>query len=175
MPRPDPAEPGAADAEAAVLALLREERAAYAALARLEGLTDEQLDRPVSAAHDWSGRDLIAHVIAWFDDVLAVAEDLRTGPSSAARARSRQEFAARGDEINARIQAEWSSLPIAEVRRRLREVPEALRRAVLEAPATHWLGEPDNLVFLRVYTIGHYDDHAADIEAILHAAGERLA
>lgn len=96
--------------------------------------------------------------------------DGAAGPSSPARTRSRETFAARGDEINARIQAEWAALPIDEVRCRLRDIPEALRRAVAEAPADNWLGEPDSMEFLRAYTIGHYHDHAADLAAIREAA-----
>jgi len=149
--------------------LLEEERRAFAGLEALGRLTDAQLDQPIAAAHDWSARDLIAHVIAWLDDVIAVADDLRVSGTSAARERSRRTFAAAGDEINARIQAEWRELPLAEVRRRLRDVPVALREAVAAVPASNWAGDDDNLTFVRVYTIGHYADHADDLAAVLAA------
>jgi hypothetical protein len=151
--------------------LLEEERRAFDPFEALSLLPDDRLDAPVPAAHDWSGRDLIAHVVAWLDDAIAVANELAGGDTTVARDRSRREFAARGDEINARIQADWRALPLAEVRRRLREVPDALRRAVAEVPAAHWAGDPENLRFLHIYTVEHYEDHLADLGAILEAAG----
>jgi hypothetical protein len=150
--------------------LLEEERRAFDPFEALAGLPDTRLGAPVPAAHDWSGRDLIAHVVAWLDDAIAVAQELRDQPTSPARDRSRREFAARGDEINARIQADWRALPLAEVRRRLREVPDALRRAVADVPAAHWAGDPEHLRFIHIYTVEHYEDHVADLEAILAAA-----
>lgn len=159
MPSPDPA-----------TALLEEERAAFRPFEALGLLPDAQLDVAVAAAHDWSGRDVIAHVIAWLADAIAVATELRAQPSSPALAKSRQAFAASGDDINARIQAEWRDLPVAEVRRRLREVPVALRRAVADVPAAHWAGDPENLRFIHIYTVEHYEDHATDLEAVLDAA-----
>jgi hypothetical protein len=159
MPRPDPA-----------AALIDEELAAFRRFEALAGLDDAQLDVPVAAAHGWSGRDLIAHVVAWFDDAIAVASELQTMASSPAREASRRKFAARGDEINAEIQAEWARLPMREVRRRLHDVPEALRRAVRAVPERGWAGDPENLRFIRTYTIGHYEDHVDDLAAILEAA-----
>jgi hypothetical protein len=155
-----------------VAALLEEERAALRPFEALAQLTDAQLDVPVPAAHGWSGRDVIAHVIAWLDDALTVATELRTQASSPARERSREAFAASGDDINARIQAEWRALPIDEVRRRLRDVPVALRAAVAAAPDVRWTDDPENLRFIHVYTVEHYEEHVGDLEAILEAASQ---
>lgn len=152
-----------------VAGLLAEEREAFRPFEALGQLADGQLDLPVPAAHDWSGRDLIAHLVAWLDDAIEVATELRVQATSAARERSRREFASRGDEINARFQAEWRALPIAEVRRRMHDVPEALRRAVVSVPESRWIDDPENLRFVHVYTVEHYEDHRADLEAILHA------
>jgi len=152
-----------------VAGLLAEEREAFRPFEALGQLADGQLDLPVPAAHDWSGRDLIAHLVAWLDDAIEVATELRTQATSPARERSRREFAARGDEINARFQAEWRALPIAEVRRRLRAGPEALRRAIEAVPELRWAGDPEDLRFIHVYTVEHYEDHLDDLEAILHA------
>jgi len=128
------------------------------------------LDRSIAAAHDWSGRDLIAHLVGWLGDAIEVANELATGASSPARDRSRREFAARGDEINAEIQTTWRGLPMAEVRRRLRDVPATLRRAVAAVPQSSWDADPENLRFIHVYTIEHYEEHADDLAAILEAA-----
>ena len=153
------------------LEFLEEEREAWRAFEALGELTDEQLDRPISEAHDWSGRDLIGHLIAWLDDALAAARELAVGEQSDAMERSRREFAARGDEINAEIHAAWRCLPLAEVRRRFRETPGELRGYLTVVPETRWLKHAKNLESFREETIEHYEDHADDLRAILAAAG----
>jgi hypothetical protein len=40
---------------------------------RLAELTDAELAGAVQGAHGWSGPDLIAHMVAWEEDALAVA------------------------------------------------------------------------------------------------------
>jgi hypothetical protein len=152
------------------LEFLEEEREAWRPFEALEALTDEQLDRPISEAHDWSGRDVIGHIVAWLDDALDAARELAVGEESEAIARSRREFAARGDEINARIQAEWRALPMDEVRRRFRETPGDLRGYLTVVPESRWVKHADHLRFFHVYTIEHYEDHLADLEAILDGA-----
>lgn len=150
---------------------LDEERAAWQPFEALAGLTDGDLDRPVAAAHDWSGRDLIAHLVGWLGDGIEVAGELATQPSSPARERSRRAFAERGDEINAEMQAAWRKLPLTEVRRRFHDVPDELRGAVLAVPETRWDLDRENLRFLHVYSVEHYEDHLDDLAAILQAAG----
>jgi hypothetical protein len=150
--------------------LIEEERAAWRPFEALDGLSDEQLDEPVAAAHDWSGRDLIGHVVAWLGDAVDAAHELADHDTSEARARSERSFATRGDEINTEIQASWRDLPLAEVRRRLRAVPDELRRGLMAVPDHRWRANDEDRRFFRVYTIGHYDEHVADLEAILAAA-----
>jgi hypothetical protein len=133
-------------------------------------LTDAGLDQPVAAAHDWSGRGLIAHLIAWLGDAIDVAHELTVGATSETRITSRQGFTIRGDEINAEIEAAWRRLRIEEVRRRLHEMPVELRRAVTAVPDARWLADPENLRFVEVHSIGHYADDADDLAAILAAA-----
>jgi len=152
---------------------LSEERLAWRPFEALGMLDDAQLDEPVAAAHDWSGRDVIGHLVGWLDDAMEVAAELVAGPTSPARERSRREFAARGDEINAEIQAASRELPMDEVRRLLRELPEELRRAVAAVPRSSWDADPANLEFFRTYTTEHYDDHAADLRAVMDAARAR--
>ena len=152
------------------LEFLDEEREAWRPFEALADLSDEQLDRPISQAHDWSGRDLIAHLVAWQANALDVARELAVGETSATKERSDREWDARGDDINAEIQVEWRALPMDEVRRRLRELPGELRGYLTVVPETRWLKHADNLRFFVDETIDHYADHTADLEAILDAA-----
>ena len=80
----------------------------------LDSLTDEQLDRPIDEAHDWSGRDLIAHLVAWQSNALQVAKELAVGETSATKVRSDAEWDERGDAMNLDIQVEWRALPMDE-------------------------------------------------------------
>ena len=152
------------------LEFLEEERDAWRPFEALADLADEQLEVPIDEAHDWSGRDLIAHLVAWQENALEVAKELAVGETSVTKERSDRDWDARGDAINAEIQAEWRALPIAEVRRRLRETPGELRGYLTVVPETRWIKHADHLRFFIDETIDHYADHAADLEAILDAA-----
>ena len=152
------------------LEFLEEEREAWRPYEALDGLTDEQLDQPIDAAHDWSGRDLIAHLVGWQESALAVAKELAVNEKSAAQEQADRDWEARGDAINDEIQAEWRAMSLDEVRRRLREVPGDLRGYLTVVPESRWIKHADNLRFFYDETIDHYAEHAADLEAILDAA-----
>jgi hypothetical protein len=154
------------------LEFLEEEREAWRPYEALAGLTDEQLEVPIDEAHEWSGRDLIAHLVAWQSNALEVAKELAVGETSATKARSDAEWDERGDAMNLDIQVEWRALPMDEVRRRLREVPGEVRGYLTVVPEARWIKHADNLAFFVEETIDHYADHAADLEAILEAAAE---
>jgi len=157
------------------LEFLEEEREAWRPFEALDGLTDEQLDVPIDDAHEWSGRDLIAHMVAWQENALEVARELAVGETSATKERSDREWDERGDDMNAEIQATWRALPMAEVRRRLQTVPGELRGYLTVVPETRWLKHADHLRFFVDETIDHYADHTADLEAILDAASSAAA
>src|ERR671923_1138817 len=55
---------------------LEEERDAWAPYEALADLTDEQLSLPIDGAHGWSGRDLMAHMLAWQGVSLDAAKEL---------------------------------------------------------------------------------------------------
>ena len=55
---------------------LEEERDGWRPYEALADLTDEQLDIPIDAAHGWSGRDLMAHMLAWQGVSLDAAKEL---------------------------------------------------------------------------------------------------
>jgi hypothetical protein len=152
------------------LEFLEEERDAWRPYEALASLTDEQLEVPIDEAHEWAGRDLIAHLVAWQANALEVAKELAVSETSATKQRSDAEWDERGDAMNLDLQVEWRALPVDEVRRRLREVPGELRGYLTVVPETRWIKHADHLRFFIDETIDHYADHAADLEAILEAA-----
>lgn len=154
------------------LEFLEEEREAFRPFEALDALSDEQLDRPISAAHDWSGRDLMAHLVAWIELGINVAKELAVNEDSPTKARMDRDWDERtGDVINQEIHDGWRALPIAEVRRRFREWPGELRGYLTVVPETRWVKHADNLQFFLDETTEHYADHLADLEAILDGAG----
>lgn len=153
------------------LEFLEEERDAFRPFEALAGLSDEQLDRPISEAHDWSARDLMGHVVAWIEYGIQVAKELAVNEHSPTKARVDRDWdEGKGDSINQSIHDEWRALPIAEVRRRFGEMPGELRGYLTVVPETRWVKHADNLQFFLAETTEHYADHLADLEAILAAA-----
>ena len=61
---------------------LEEERDAWAPYEALAGLSDAQLTQPHEAAHGWSGRDLMAHLLAWQEIALRAAKELAVNETS---------------------------------------------------------------------------------------------
>ena len=153
------------------LEFLEEERDAWQPFEALAGLTDEQLSVPVAGAHDWSGRQLMSHLLAWQEVALAVATELAVNESSPRKAEADADWDQRGGEVvNAEIDATWAALPMDEVRERFRTVPGQLRGYLTVVPETRWLKHADNQRFFHAQTTGHYEDHQADLDAILAAA-----
>lgn len=154
------------------LEFLEEEREAWRPFEALDTLTDAELDVPVEAAHGWSGRDLIGHLVAWLEAGLQVARELAVGESSPTKERLDREWDERGGEvINAEIEATWRALPMTTVRERLRTVPGELRGYLTVVPESRWLKNADYLRYFIDETIDHYADHRADLDAVLATAG----
>lgn len=154
------------------LSFLDDERDAWRPFEALEALDDEQLARPIAAAHGWSGRDLMGHLLAWQEVALAVARELAVDGSSAAKARSDREWDELGGEVvNERYLAAWGALPMAELRRRFREVPGELRGYLTVVPEVRWVKNAEYLDFFLGQTMDHYADHADDLTAILAEGG----
>jgi hypothetical protein len=156
------------------LSFLDEEREAWRPYEELLALTDEQLQAALEGAHGWTGRDLMAHMLAWLGWWLDIARELAVGPNSPTLARLRElgrNWEAEGDTVNAAIQAEWSALPMAEVRRRFESMPGELRGYLTVVPEARWLKDQAALTSLLENTTGHYAEHAADVRAVLAAAG----
>lgn len=151
---------------------LEEEHDAWAPYEALAGLTDEQLEAAVEAAHGWSGRQLMAHVLAWQEVALRAAKELAVNETSETFARVDADWDARGgDVVNAEIDATWAGVPMAELRDRFATQPGELRGYLTVVPETRWLKHAENLEFFRSESIEHYEDHAGDLAAILAAAG----
>jgi hypothetical protein len=154
------------------LEFLDEEREAWAPFEALGDLTDEQLGEAVEAAHGWSGRQLMGHLLGWQDNAMTVAKELAVGETSATKVRSDEEWEARGgDAINAELDAAWASVPLGELRQRFATIPGELRGYLTVVPESRWLKHADNQAFFFEETTRHYEAHADDLRAILEAAG----
>ncbi len=156
------------------LSFLDEEREAWRPFEALAELSDEQLEAPVQGAHGWTGRDLMGHLCAWMGWWLEVAQELAVGEKSPTFDRLEEmgkTWETEGDAINARIQAEWSALPMAEVRRRFATYPGELRGYLTVVPESRWLKDGARLRSLLGNTTEHYPDHMPELRAILASAG----
>ena len=152
------------------LEFLEEEREAWAPFEALAGLTDAQLSIAVDGAHGWSGRQLMAHLVAWQEVALMVATELAVNETSPAKARADADWEARGGEaINAELDARWAGRPVDELRKRFRELPGELRGYLTVVPETRWLKHADHLRFFQEETTEHYEEHRADLDAVLAA------
>jgi hypothetical protein len=154
------------------LEFLDEVRETWAPFEALGALSDDQLNRPVAAAHGWSGRQLMGHLLGWQDNAMTVAKELAVGETSPTKTRSDEDWEARGGEVvNAELDAAWAALPLDEVRRRFATIPGELRGYLTVVPESRWLKHADNQAFFSEETTRHYEAHADDLRAILEAAG----
>jgi len=152
------------------LEFLEEEREAWAPFEALAQLTDEQLSEPVAGAHGWSGRQLMAHLVGWQEVALTVATELAVNETSPTRATSDVDWETRGGEVvNAEIDGRWAARSLDELRSRFRSLPGELRGYLTVVPESRWLKNADHLHFFQQETTEHYEEHRADLEAVLAA------
>lgn len=152
------------------LEFLEEEREAWAPYEALAELRDDQLEVPIADAHGWSGRDLMAHMVAWQAIALEIATELAVHETSATIARVDADWEARGgDVVNAELSAAWAARPLAELREAFRTQPGELRGYLTVVPEIRWLKDAATLRALSDETISHYEEHAPDLRAILEA------
>jgi hypothetical protein len=153
------------------LEFLEEEREAWAPYEALAALSDEQLAVPVPAAHGWSGRQLMAHLLAWQEVAVAVATELAVNETSPTKARADADWEQRGGEVvNAEVDARWADVPMTELRARFGTVPGELRGYLTVVPETRWLKHADHQRFFHDETTAHYEEHRSDLDAVLVAA-----
>ena len=150
---------------------LEEEREAWRPYQALLDLTNEKLEQPVEAAHGWSGRDLMAHLLGWLDTTLAAAKELAVREDSPTLRRRERETADPGvDALNERIGADGRARPMGDLREAFASVPGELRGYLTVVPETRWVKNPAHLKAFLEDTTEHYEEHAGDLAAILEAA-----
>ena len=151
---------------------LEEERDGWRPFEALAELSDEELERPVDGAHGWSGRDLMVHLLGWLEFPLSAAKELAVREDSPTLERRARETAAPGiDAMNETIGSAAAGRSTAEGREAFRTVPGELRGYLTVVPESRWLKHPTNLRSFLADTTEHYDEHRADLAAILAAAG----
>jgi hypothetical protein len=154
------------------LEFLEDERETWAPFEALAGLADDLLTEPVAGAHGWSGRDLMAHLLAWQSSALDTARELAIGETSPTKVRLDADWELRGgDVINAELAEQWRAVPLAELRERFLALPGELRGTLTVVPETRWLKHADHLQYFLDETTDHYQEHRADLAAVLAAAG----
>ena len=147
---------------------LEEERDGWAPYEALAELTEQQLTAQVDGAHGWTGRDLMAHMLAWQGVSLDAAKELAVNETSPTIARVDADWDARGGEVvNDEITRTWAAMPMDELRERFRTQPGELRGYLTVVPETRWLKHPAHLKSFHDETIAHYEEHADDLRAIL--------
>jgi hypothetical protein len=154
------------------LSFLEDERDAWRPFEALSLLTDAELEQSVEGAHDWTGRDLMGHLVHWQLLALDVARELAVSDHSAAKDAADADFEARGDvEVNAEVEELWRSKPLEEVRQEFARVAGELRGFLTVVPETRWVKNADQQRFFFEETIEHYEEHRPELAAILEAAG----
>lgn len=154
------------------LSFLEDERDSWRPYEALLELSDEELNVPVAGAHGWSGRDLMVHLVAWQMVALDVARELAVAERSPTKEQADADWETRGGEVvNAEIKARWAGRPLAEVRDEFRRVAGELRGFLTVVPESRWIKHSDHQRFFVDETLDHYDEHRADLAAILAAAG----
>lgn len=151
---------------------LDEEHEAWTPYEALADLTDDELERVVPEAHGWSGRDLMAHMLAWQAVSLDAARELAVGETSPTIARVDADWDARGGEVvNDEIQASWAARPLDELRATFRSQPGELRGTLTVVPEARWIKHATYMESFNTETVEHYQEHRGDLAAILAAAG----
>ena len=133
------------------LEFLEEEREAWAPFEALADLTDDQLSMAVDGAHGWSGRQLMAHLVAWQEVALAVATELAVNETSPTKVSSPTPT---GRRAAARPSTPRSTPAGPGARstscgRRFRKLPGELRGYLTVVPETRWLKHADHLRFFQ--------------------------
>jgi hypothetical protein len=154
------------------LSFLEDERDTFRPYEALLELSDEQLERPVPAANGWSGRDLMGHMVVWPEAARASAKELAVNDRSPTKEQADRDWGATpdaGDRINAEHLARFRELPLDELRERFRTTAGELRGYLTVVPESRWIKHADHQNWFFSETIEHYEDHAADLAAILEA------
>ena len=155
------------------LEFLDEERDAWRPFEALAG-PDRRAARASRSmrAHGWSGRQLMAHLLAWQEVALAGrhgAGRQRDEPRQGPRGRGLGHARRRGRQR--RDRRALGGAPDGRAARPVRLRPGQLRGYLTVVPESRWLKHADHQRFFLTETTGHYEEHGADLAAILAAAG----
>jgi hypothetical protein len=153
------------------LSFLEDEREAWRPFEALLDVPAERFAEPAAAAHGWSARDLLSHLVAYQAHCLDVARELAVGERSPSLEAMEAAWDARADAVNEELAAAWAALPDEDVRRRAREVPGELRGYLTVVPEVRWVKHPVHGPYFEEELLDHYADHEADLRAILGAIG----
>lgn len=151
------------------LSFLEDERDAWRPFEALLDLPADQMATPVAAAHGWSARDLVGHLVAWQSHALDVARELAVGGRSPAHEAMEVAWRERGDAVNDELLAAWGALSLDDLLRRARSVPGELRGYLTVVPETRWVKHPVFGRFFEEELLDHYGEHEADLAAVLEA------
>lgn len=151
------------------LSFLEDERETWRPFEALADLSDEQLSVHVDGAHGWSGRDLMGHLLSGLEVSLAAAKELAVNEASPALADRAARWAADPDGLNAELLERYAALPLDDLRARFRTVPGELRGYLTVVPESRWIKHPTHQESFIGETLEHYEEHAADLRAILEA------
>ena len=152
------------------LSFLEDERDAWRPFEQLLDFPLGRFDEPVAAAHGWSARELLSHIVAWQSHALDVARQLAVGERSPAYEAMEADWATRGDAVNDGLSAAWRALSNEEVVRRGRDLPGELRGYLTVVPESRWVKHPVFGRFFEEELLDHYAEHEDDLGAILAAA-----
>jgi hypothetical protein len=153
------------------LSFLEDERDAWRPFEALLGIPDARFDTPVVAAHGWSARELLSHLVGYQSHCLDVARELAMGERSPSYEAMEAAWAERADAVNDELSAAWRALPVEEVRRRAHDIPGELRGYLTVVPETRWVKHPVLGRHFEEELLDHYADHEDDLKAILGAVG----
>lgn len=151
------------------LSFLEDERETWRPFEALADLTDEQLSVRVEAAHGWSGRDLMGHLLSGLEVSLAVAKELAVNEASPTLTAWNARWDADPDGVNAEALERYAALPLDDLRTRFRTVPGELRGYLTVVPESRWIKHPTHQESFIGETLEHYEEHGPDLRAILEA------
>jgi mycothiol maleylpyruvate isomerase-like protein len=154
------------------LSFLEDERDLFRPYEALLGLSDAQLDVPVEAAHGWSARDLMGHLVLWQEAALQTAKELAVSETSPTKERldAEWEVPEAGDRMNEEGVQRFRALLVDEVRRLFRDTAGELRGYLTVVPEARWIKHADHQNFFFSETLEHYEQHLPELQAILEAA-----
>ena len=147
-------------------ALLREMEAGFAdLLSTVDGLSEEQMTRvwygdpSTSLRTGWSARDILAHIVGWHREEIAMLERMARGERPVPESADYTD----DDAWNARFVAKWRAASAGEVLAELKAIKEAYVAAAVRLPEERFEEGRTAQRLVRQGCIAHYREHAGEI------------